>query len=93
MAGNDPEALLRRIGRRVAELRVDKDWTQAGLAEALGVSTPYVASIESGRENLTIRSLCKLADAFEAPMKTLLRAPKRTTPPKRGRPRTPVSKK
>ena len=87
MQSNDAEEMLRRIGRRVAELRAGRSWTQAALAERLAVSTPYVASIESGRENLTMRSLCKLANAFDVHVRELMRAPKRREAPRRGRPK------
>jgi len=36
-------------------------WTQEQLVERLGVSTRYVQSVEAGRENLTLDTLCKFA--------------------------------
>lgn len=62
---NDPARLKRLIGRRVAEARRARGWTQEHLAEQLGVSTRYEQSVEAGRENLTIETLCKLGDALE----------------------------
>lgn len=83
----DADETIRRIGRRVAELRDGKGWTQATLSEKLAVSTPYVASVEGGHENLTIRSLCKLADVLDVPVRDLFKAPKRRAPRRRGRPK------
>lgn len=97
MPPNDADEMLRRIGRRVVELRAAKGWTQAVLAEVLDVSNPYIASIEGGHENLTVRSLCKLADALGVHMREVMKAPRKAAKPKRGRPRgrvrSTVSKK
>lgn len=83
----DPEQVLRDIGRRVAELRMKQGMTQERFAEAvLGVSLKYLQAVEAGRENLTVISLVKLANLANANVAELF------TPPasreiRRGRPR------
>ncbi|MFO0646423.1 MAG: helix-turn-helix transcriptional regulator [Polyangiales bacterium] len=61
MEPEDPRQLLRDVGRRVAELRSELGLTQEGLAERLGVSSIYARRVELGRENLTLRSLARIA--------------------------------
>jgi transcriptional regulator with XRE-family HTH domain len=72
----DPEATLRDLGRRVAELRVERKLTQEQLAEEARVSLKYVQRVEAGRENLTVRSLVRLAGLFEVGIVQLFRAPR-----------------
>lgn len=82
------DRLLFDLGRRVAELRAKRGTTQEELAEVLGVTPRYIQSIEAGRQNLSVRSLVKLADALHARVPDLFKAPSRRTarvgrPPKR----------
>ncbi len=39
---------LKTLGRRIAELRREKDFTREALAEAMGVSRNHIADIELG---------------------------------------------
>jgi DNA-binding XRE family transcriptional regulator len=38
----DPEKTIRAMGRRVAELRDERGWTQEEFAERVGCSTKYI---------------------------------------------------
>jgi transcriptional regulator with XRE-family HTH domain len=78
------------FGRRVAELRRAKVWTQATLAERWGVSVQYVRLVEGGHENLTIESLALLASVLGVEAFELLIAPKGRAKRKPGRPRKSV---
>jgi transcriptional regulator with XRE-family HTH domain len=77
--------VLGDVGRRVAEIRRELGWTQAVLAEHLGVTVNYVKNVEAGKENLTVRSLVRVANLvgvdvsalFEAPASRLARRPGR----------------
>ncbi len=40
------------LGRFLRDLRVQRGWTQAQLAEELGVTRQYVSEIENGKPNL-----------------------------------------
>jgi transcriptional regulator with XRE-family HTH domain len=55
------DELLSQVGRRIAELRRRAGLTQAELAEAMSVSIKYEQRIENGDENLTLRSLARIA--------------------------------
>lgn len=75
------------IGRRVAEIRRDRGWTQAELAERLDVGTNYLKMIEAGRENMTVRSLVTLAAMLDVDLAALFATPRDRGPRRPGRPR------
>lgn len=82
--------LLEGIGRRIAEIRVRCGWTQAHLAELLGMSTRHLQSVEHGEENLTVDSLVKFAKALQVQVREFFDVPS-TPRPGRGRPKKPVA--
>jgi transcriptional regulator with XRE-family HTH domain len=85
----DPERVLKDIGRRVAEIRCTHGMTQERFAEeVLGMSLKYLQAVEAGRENLTVASLVKLANLVRIPVAELFVPPK-TRAVKRGRPPLP----
>jgi transcriptional regulator with XRE-family HTH domain len=53
------------LGRRVAEHRAKLDWTQADLAERLGVSRAAVSHIEAGMSTPGERTVALLAGLFK----------------------------
>ena len=53
---------------RLPELRAEKGWTQAALAERLGVSRQTVISIERGRFDPSLPLAFQIADAFGLPI-------------------------
>jgi transcriptional regulator with XRE-family HTH domain len=52
------------IGARIKELRRSKGMSQEALAEKTGISSKYISSIERGKENPTLDTFIKLADAL-----------------------------
>lgn len=67
----------RRVGTRIKQLRSAKGWTQAELAEKLGVSRVHVANIESPDDaphhrTPSLATLEKLARVFRVKMAELL---------------------
>jgi transcriptional regulator with XRE-family HTH domain len=93
MRSSDLDQLVRDAGRRVAEERVRRGWTQEQFAEEMGFSLKFTQRIEAGRENLTIKSLVSLAEHLGIAVKALFQRP-RTRKPGPGRPkrRTRVTK-
>lgn len=88
MASEDPERIKRAVGRRVAELRKSRELTQQSLAERIGDVTPqYVGLVEQGRQNLTIETLTKVANALDVEVRALFEPPQSMAPARRGRPR------
>jgi transcriptional regulator with XRE-family HTH domain len=78
---------LQVFGRRVAELRDARGWTQEVAATRLGCSAKYYQSIESGKRNLSILSLQRLADALGTDVAALFHKPSSTSRPRAGRPK------
>jgi transcriptional regulator with XRE-family HTH domain len=73
----EADALLIAIGSKVAALRKRRGLTQEQLAEHLDVSPGYLRRIERGSENLTLRSLGKLAASLDLSISDLLQRPPR----------------
>lgn len=53
-----------RLGSKVRQLRRDRGWTQAELAEKLGISASYMNLIEHDQRPLTAQLLLKSAQVF-----------------------------
>lgn len=86
----DPERLVRDVGRRIVELRRSAGLTQEEFAEAMRSSVQYVSRVELG-ENLTIHSLAKIANVLGVRVADLFQAPgPAARAVKRGRPRKPA---
>lgn len=64
--------LLKRFGKNLKIERIRKDLTQEQLSEKMGVSRTYLASIEGGKENMSLAKVLELANYLEVDIKTLL---------------------
>lgn len=58
----DPRMLF---GRRLAQLRKQKDWSQEKLALESGIARSYLGGVERGQRNIALLNICKLARALE----------------------------
>lgn len=76
MPRNNPDELLRGIGRRVAELRRSRGWTQEDLADRMEVTARHIQAVEAGRENMSVRALAFFADALGVSVPELFRQPR-----------------
>ena len=56
---------LKAFGRRVKELRIERDLTQSELAEKVGLSNNFIGMVERGERNTSVDKICKLAKAFD----------------------------
>ncbi len=68
---NDNE-LFARIALNVRVERTIKRLTQAQLAELIDVHEKYIGKIEAGKQNITIKTLNKLANALNIDVYRLL---------------------
>jgi transcriptional regulator with XRE-family HTH domain len=82
----DADRALKDVGRPVAELRRERGWTQEQLAERLGLQTNNLQRIELGMQNLTVRSLARLANGLGVKLPSLFETP-RSHVVRPGRPR------
>jgi transcriptional regulator with XRE-family HTH domain len=81
---------LRNLGRRVAELRISRGFTQEDLAERLDKDRRYVQEIEGGRQNITIRTAALVAQKLRVQVSELFLPP--TTRETSGLRRVPTRK-
>ncbi len=58
------DQMLATIGRRVREKRNEKGWTAKELAARSGVSQRFLADVEAGRANISLRKLGAIASAL-----------------------------
>lgn len=88
MHPTNPQELIIRVGRRIAELRKARGITQADLAERMRCSVQYVGLLERGKQNLTITKMAEIAAVLGATFDDLTRKPRRRSLKiRRGRPR------
>ena len=61
-----------RFGRRLRELRQEKGWSQETLANLADIDRTYIPGIESGKRNISLVILEKLASVFNQSVSHLL---------------------
>jgi transcriptional regulator with XRE-family HTH domain len=59
------------LGKTIVELRKDKKLTQEELAEKSSINVSYLAKIENGYVNTTVRYLIKIARGLKVEVKEL----------------------
>ncbi len=59
------------IGKRIRELRKNKNWTQAVLAEKSGIEPSNISHIERGATKLSLPTLINIANALETTLDEL----------------------
>jgi len=60
-----PQILLTQLGSRIREIRKIKKMTQDDLADKCNFEKGNLSRIETGKTNLTMRSLHKISEALE----------------------------
>ena len=68
--------LIRRLGRRVRERRLEQTLTVAALADRSGLSRRFLAEVEAGRANISVVRLHRLAQALGSSAASLLEEPR-----------------
>jgi transcriptional regulator with XRE-family HTH domain len=69
----------------MAEIRIERGWTQARFAEVLGIAVQNVARMEQGRQDFRVKTLVNVARKLNCDPIELWRTPT-TLRPNRGRP-------
>lgn len=59
------------MNNRLKVLRAERDWSQAHLAELLGVSRQTVNALETGRYDPSLPLAFKIARVFEQPIESI----------------------
>ena len=66
------EHLLIRLGERVRKLRKRRGWTQAEMAEKVGIDRSFLADVERGKRNISILNLQLIALGLQVSLSRLL---------------------
>ncbi|MFZ3030063.1 MAG: helix-turn-helix transcriptional regulator [Minisyncoccia bacterium] len=56
--------IIKKFGKRVKTLRLQKNMSQGDIAKKLGVHPTYISKIERGEQNMSIQGVGKLAKAI-----------------------------
>jgi putative transcriptional regulator len=59
------------MNNRLKVLRAERDWSQADLAERLGVSRQTVNALETGRYDPSLPLAFRIARVFEQPIEAI----------------------
>lgn len=62
------------FGRRLRELRLARGISQERLGQLADLDRTYVSQAEAGRRNVTLATICKLADALGVDADVLLKS-------------------
>ena len=66
------EEIIKKIVFNIKVERMRKNLTQFQLAEMIDVHEKYIGKVESGKQNLTIKTLIKLANALDIKLSKLV---------------------
>lgn len=77
MPSDSPDAAVRRVGKRIAEVRREKGMTQDQMAEGLQCATKNYQRIEYG-QNITIKMLARIANLLGVTVTDLVPPPPTT---------------
>ena len=64
--------LLVRLGSRIKKLRRKRGWSQAEMAERVGIDRSFLADVERGKRNISILNLEIIADGLKVSLSQLL---------------------
>ncbi len=82
----DDEGVLRNVGPRLRQLRLERDATLTDLAEETGISVSTLSRLESGQRKPTLELLLPLARAHRVALDELVDAPETGDPRIRSKP-------
>lgn len=66
------QTLLKDFGKRIRQLRTNRDLSQEELAEKTGFHRTYIGMIERGERNLSLSNIGVFAKTFEMSISELL---------------------
>ena len=66
------DRLLRRLGHRIRKLRNQRGWSQVVAAEKIGLDRSFLADVERGKRNISVRNLYIIAKGFKKSLSQLL---------------------
>lgn len=76
MSAEQTDDLLHRVGARVRALRRERGWSRKELGERAGLSERFLATVESGQGNPSLKSLADIAGALATTPVALIEPPR-----------------
>ncbi len=71
----DADRVVKRLGKRIAELRLERGLSQGTLAVNIRSTPQWISQLERGTRSPTVHTLCKLANALDVTFADLLTKP------------------
>ena len=65
--------IAKQLGKRIRELRVAKGFSQEKFALLIEMDRTYFSSVESGKRNIAIKNIEKIAKGLEISLEELFR--------------------
>ena len=65
------DILLIRLGDRIRKLRKKRGWTQAEMAEKVGIDRSFLADVERGKRNISILNVALIAKGLKVSLAQL----------------------
>ncbi|MFN4312863.1 MAG: helix-turn-helix domain-containing protein [Chitinophagaceae bacterium] len=66
------QAFIEKVGKRIKKARIERGYSQQVLADKCEVEKANISRIESGKVNLKILTLRKIAQALRVPLKDVI---------------------
>lgn len=63
--------ILEDFAQRIKSLRIAKGYSQERFALKIDMDRTYYASVESGKRNISLKNIKKIADGFEVSLEEL----------------------
>ncbi len=73
MKSKNDKDILKRLGLRIRDLRLEKSISQEELAAIANVHRTYIGMVERGEKNITILTLVRLSLALEVNLIEILK--------------------
>lgn len=71
----DADRVVKQLGKRIAELRRQRELSQGGFAQKIRSTPQWVSQLERGTRSPTVHTLCKIANALEVTLSELFTKP------------------
>ncbi|MBQ3586050.1 MAG: helix-turn-helix transcriptional regulator [Synergistaceae bacterium] len=65
--------ITKRFGERIRELRKQSSMSQEKFALHISMDRTYLASVESGKRNISLENICKIANGFGITLEELFK--------------------
>ena len=65
--------VTKKFGERVRELRAQSNMSQEKFALLIDMDRTYLASVESGKRNISLENISKIADGFDITLEELFK--------------------